>query len=337
MKNSIDFNLKLYHQMLRIRLVEEAIAEAYPHQRMRTPVHLSIGQEATAVASGMALKNSDYAVSTHRSHAHYLAKGGSLNAMLAEIHGKVTGCSRGRGGSMHLIDQRVGFMGSTAIVSNTIPVGVGLGLAIQLEKTDQISCVFLGDGAVEEGVFYESLNFAVIRKLPLLFICENNSYSVYTPIQKRQPPHRKIHELARAIGAYSFFEDGNDVLAAYETILQATNMLRSGTGPCFVELLTYRWREHCGPNYDNELGYRSISEFEQWVQKDPLVIHKKYLIDKLNCKESELSAIRYEVESEIAQAFQFANTSPYPDTNEGLRGEYSETITNIWEREPCEI
>ena len=336
MKEHLDFYLQLYYQMLRIRLVEEAIAVAYALQKMRTPVHLSIGQEAAAVASGMLLTISDYAVSTHRSHAHYLAKGGSLNAMFAELHGKVTGCSRGRGGSMHLIDQRVNFMGSTAIVGNTIPIGVGLGLAIKLEKTDRISCVFLGDGAIEEGVFYESLNFAVVKKLPILFICENNFYSVYSSMQKRQPVNRKIYELARAIGAYSFCADGNDVLAAYETIRSAVNMLRAGKGPCFVELMTYRWREHCGPNYDNELGYRSIDEYAQWVQKDPLVMHKRYIIEKFACDELEFSKMQHVIDNEIAQAFQFANTSHYPDAIEGLRGEYSEMIINTQKSQLCD-
>ena len=185
--------INLLYQMLRIRMIEESLAENYSKQKMRTPVHLSIGQEAAAAASGAVLNKTDYAVSSHRAHAHYLAKGGNLNAMIAEIHGKVTGCCRGRGGSMHLIDQSVGFMGSTAIVGNTIPIGVGLGLSLQLNQGNNISCIYLGDGAIEEGVFYESLNFAVLKKLPVLFICENNLYSVYTPLHKRQPINLKIY------------------------------------------------------------------------------------------------------------------------------------------------
>src|SRR3989338_8942754 len=208
--------INLLYQMLRIRMIEESLAENYSKQKMRTPVHLSIGQEAVAVASGAVLQKTDYAVSTHRGHAHYLAKGGNLNAMIAEIHGKVTGCCRGRGGSMHLIDQSVGFMGSTAIVGNTIPIGVGLGLSIQLSGDDRISCIYLGDGAVEEGVFYESLNFAVLKKLPVLFVCENNSYSVYTPFHKRQPINRRISDFVCAMGAKTdLVEDGYNVLACY--------------------------------------------------------------------------------------------------------------------------
>ena len=170
-----DVKKDLLYQMLRIRLIEEAIAERYPEQKMRTPTHLSIGQEAVPAAISQCLNKTDYAVSTHRGHAHYFGKGGDLNAMIAELHGKVTGCSRGRGGSMHLIDESVGFMGSTAIVGNTIPIGIGLGLSAKLDAKGQISCIFLGDGAIEEGVFFESLNIAVVQKLPVMFICEKQS------------------------------------------------------------------------------------------------------------------------------------------------------------------
>lgn len=322
MKIDPILQLDFFYQMLRIRMVEEAIADAYPQQKMRTPVHLSIGQEAAAVASGAVLKSSDYAVSSHRAHAHYLAKGGSLKAMIAEIYGKVTGCCRGRGGSMHLIDQSVGFMGSTAIVGNTIPIGVGFGLAAQLDCSRQISCVFVGDGAVEEGVFYESLNFAVLRKLPVLFICENNLYSVYTPINKRQPPERKIHEMVKAMGAHTFFADGYDVLAAYQGISQAAKIARSGEGVGFVELSTYRWREHCGPNYDNDLGYRTVAEYEEWAARDSIVHFKKHLIEQFKMEEPVFLDMRTKIEQEIKEAFDFAEQSPFPGAIEAITGEY---------------
>ncbi len=325
MKLSQVTHINLYYQMLRIRLVEEAIADEYPKQKMRTPVHLSIGQEAVAAAAGLALRKSDYAVSTHRAHAHYLAKGGSLNAMIAEIHGKVTGCCRGRGGSMHLVDQTVGFMGSTAIVGNTIPIGVGLALAIQLEKSDRISCVFIGDGAVEEGVFYESLNFAVVRKLPVLFICENNLYSVYTPIEKRQPSTRKIYELAQAMGAESTHTDGYDVLASFKMISQAAKKVRAGEGPCFVELSTYRWREHCGPNFDNDIGYRSTAEYEKWARNDPIPHYKQLLMNHFSIKEAVFHHMHDEIECEIKLAFNYADLADFPDQVEGLHGEYKKS------------
>ena len=202
---------ELQASMLRIRLVEESIANKYSEQKMRCPTHLSIGQEAIAVGVCSNLTNEDQVLSTHRAHAHYLAYGGCLNSMLAEIYGKVTGCSKGMGGSMHLNDKSVGFMGSTAIVSNTIPVAVGLALAIKIKKLKSISCVFFGAGATEEGAFYESINFAIIHNLPVLFICENNLYSVYSGLEVRQPKGRKIFEMVRAFGIESSHGDGNNV------------------------------------------------------------------------------------------------------------------------------
>jgi TPP-dependent pyruvate/acetoin dehydrogenase alpha subunit len=326
MKIDQQTQLDLFYQTLRIRRVEEAIAAAYPQQKMRTPVHLSIGQEAAAVASGLALEKTDYAMSTHRGHAHYLAKGGDLNAMIAEIYGKVTGCCRGRGGSMHLVDQSVGFMGTTAIVGNTIPIGVGLGLSIQLDRSDRVSCIYVGDAATEEGVFYEALNFAVVRKLPVLFVCENNLYSVYSPLSKRQPKGRKIHELARAIGAEVMTADGYNLLEAYDTTCQAVDKVRAGVGPCFVELSTYRWREHCGPNFDNDIGYRTEEECASWSNKDPVVVFKKELQSKFNIDEAVFTAMAKEIQIEIEQAFDYAEASSFPDAIEATTGEYKVTV-----------
>ena len=191
MEANID-KINLLKVMMRIRAVEEKIAAEYNQQKMRCPTHLSIGQEAVPSAISSCINKNDFAVSTHRGHAHYLAKGGDLKAMIAEIYGKETGCSKGKGGSMHLIDTKVGFMGTSAIVGNSIPVGVGLALSSKLKKSDQICVVYLGDGAVEEGVFYESLNFAILKDLRVLFVCENNLYSVYSSLDVRQPKNRKI-------------------------------------------------------------------------------------------------------------------------------------------------
>jgi TPP-dependent pyruvate/acetoin dehydrogenase alpha subunit len=322
MNPNLKTQTDLFYKMLRIRRIEEAIAERYSEQKMRTPVHLSIGQEAVAAVVGAQLNKDDYAVSTHRAHAHYLAKGGSLRAMLAEIYGKVTGCCRGRGGSMHLIDQSVGFMGSTAIVGNTIPIGVGLGLAISLAKTKQISCVFVGDGAIEEGVFFEALNFSVLKKLPLLFICENNRYSVYTPFAKRQPAQRNIYEVMAAMGAKVNHADGYDVLASYAIVEQAVAGLRQGEGPHFLEFETYRWREHCGPNYDNDIGYRSEAEFLAWQQRDAIVNFKKYLSHEHHVSELQWQEMAEKISEEIAEAFKFAESSPFPDAIEAVTGQY---------------
>ena len=323
---NLDIKKKLFYDMLRIRLVEETIATRYAEQKMRTPTHLSIGQEGVAAVAGQILKSQDYVVSTHRSHAHYLAKGGDLKAMIAELYGKVTGCSRGRGGSMHLVDTRVGFMGSAAIVGNTIPIGVGLGLAIQLSQEDRISCIFLGDGAIEEGVFYEALNFAVLKKTPVLFLCENNFYSVYSPLKKRQPENRKIYNIAKAMGALIDFGDGNDVLSCYKKTKEAVESIRQGSGPVFLEFETYRWREHCGPNYDNDIGYRSIEEFEIWKARDPIINLKQHLKKAHDITENDCSVMSDKIIREIEEAYVFAENSPFPLPAEATTGQYKEAI-----------
>lgn len=315
-----NLSLRLVRDMLRIRMVEEAIARAYPAGEMRCPVHLSIGQEAVAVGVASALERSDLAVSTHRAHAHYLAKGGNLRRFLAEIFGKATGCARGRGGSMHLIDLSVGFEGSTAIVGNTIPVGVGLALGSVVLGDPALSCIFLGDGAVEEGIFYESANFAVVRRLPVLFVCENNSYSVYSPLKVRQPPGRKIHDLAQAIGLTSHAHDGNDVFAVADVAKTAVADLRRGGGPVFLEFATYRWLEHCGPNVDDSLGYRPPEEVAAWHERDPIRAAEARIRKQPDFPEDVFARWRSEITAEIEEAFAFARSSPWPGVE--TRGDF---------------
>ena len=296
--------------MLRIRLVEESIANKYSEQKMRCPTHLSIGQEAIAVGVCANLNSQDQVLSTHRAHAHYLAKGGCLNSMMAEIYGKVSGCSKGMGGSMHLIDTSVGFMGSTAIVGNTIPVAVGLALEKKLARKKSIACVFFGDGATEEGAFYESVNFAIIHSLPILFICENNLYSVYSGLEVRQPVDRKIHKMVRAMGISAQHGNGNDVEEVARKVKHAKTIILKSGGPQFLEFDTYRWREHCGPNFDNNIGYREESEFLKWKKKDPLKNFysensQKYIDRKIGA-----------ISQEIDDAHQFADDSKFPTLQE---------------------
>lgn len=319
---NLTLAFELFGQMVRIRLVEEAIAERYPQGSMRCPTHLSIGQEAVPAAASACLQVSDFAVSTHRGHAHYLGKGGNLNAMIAEIYGKATGCSRGKGGSMHLIDPEAGFMGTSAIVGNSIPLGVGLALSAQLNGTDQISCVFIGDGAIEEGAFYESVNFAVLKKLPVLFLCENNLYSVYSPLSVRQPAGREIAKMVAGMGAQTGTEDGNDVLACHKAIETAIQSLRAGQGPWFLEFSTYRWREHCGHDYDNHLGYRSPEEFAAWQKRDPIGRLEAQLLQADSQAFQTLRSIRESVFAEVEAAFKFAENSPFPEPEEAFNGVY---------------
>ena len=307
---------QLLRGMLRIRAVEETIAARYGEQKMRCPVHLSIGQEAPSAATGAVLRPTDLAVSGHRAHAHYLAKGGDLNAMISEIYGKATGCAGGKGGSMHLVDESVGFMGSTAIVGGTVPVGVGLALAQQITRTGNIVCVFMGDAVVETGAFFEAANFAVLRRLPVLFLCENNLYSVYSPLAVRQPPGRSLVSVAKGIGLETSNGDGNDVRASHALVAEAVDRPRRGEGPQFVELATYRWREHCGPLYDNDIGYRTVVEFETWKERDPIRIFKEQLHSEGAIDATWLASIQTELAAEIEAAFNFAIESPFPPASD---------------------
>jgi 2-oxoisovalerate dehydrogenase E1 component len=288
-------------------MVEQEIAKRYPLQQMRCPVHLSIGQEASAVGVCAAFQPTDWAFSGHRNHAHYLAKGGNLKAMLAEIYGKATGCCGGRGGSMHLTDQAAGFIGATPIVGSTVPIAVGAALTAQREGKGRVVVVFLGDGAMEAGVVHESLNFAALKKLPILFACENNLYSVYSPLEVRQPQQRSISDLAAGHGVKTLQADGNDVHDVYDKASAAVQDLRQGTGPVFMELSTYRWLEHCGPGYDNDIGYRSEAEFQKWKQRDPLTISSQQTSTVL--EQAEIDSIRQEIEA----AFSEVGSDPFPN------------------------
>ena len=306
--------------MYRIRSVEEEIAKRYHNGKMRCPTHLSIGQEAVPAAFSLLASKKDFAVSSHRGHAHYLGKGGNLKSMIAEIYGKETGCSKGKGGSMHLIDLSVNFMGTSAIVGNSIPIGVGLGLSAKIKNTKQISFIFLGDGAVEEGVFYESINFATVKKLPVIFICENNLYSVYSPLSVRQPKNRSISKMVNAIGPKALSCDGNDVLKVYNTIEKAISNTKKGKGPFFLEFFTYRWLEHCGPNYDNDIGYRTEDEFEKWKKKEPIHRLRKKIRKQLS---PNLVSIENQIKKEIISAFSFAEKSQFPKNSEAYKGTYA--------------
>ena len=310
---------KIYYMLKKIRLVEERIAEEYPKQEIRCPTHLSIGQEGVPAALSTLIENNDFAVSTHRGHAHYLSKGGNLNRMIAELYGKKTGCSGGKGGSMHLIDKRVGFMGTSAIVGNSIPLGVGLALSLKLKKKNNLACIFIGDGAIEEGSFYESLNFAVLKNLPVLFICENNLYSVYSPLKVRQPTGRSIFSLAKAIGAEVEHADGNNVLESRKILSKIINKVKNGgKGTWFVEFDTYRWREHCGHQYDNHIGYRDEEEFLLWKKRDPIELYKKQVSDLV-----DFESIDKLLESEIDEAFNQAKCDPFPELAETYQNVYA--------------
>jgi pyruvate dehydrogenase E1 component alpha subunit len=322
----VDTRRRLYREVLRIRLVEEKIVELYPEQEMRCPVHLSIGQEAVPVGISAHLRRDDQVMSGHRSHAHYLAKGGSLRAMYAEFYGKATGCASGRGGSMHLVDLEAGFLGSVPIVGATIPIGVGAAWAGRMRRNDRVYVVYFGEGATEEGVFYEAINFASLKKLSVLFVCENNLYSVYSPMSVRQPEGVPVYEKARAHGVPVRYGNGNDVMDVHRIADEAVNFVRGGHGPMFLEFETYRWREHCGPNFDNSLGYRTEAEFEIWRRQCPLDTFEAQLVGSGAISDGEIAAMRREIQSEIEDAVAFAKQSPYPDARDAARFTYADRV-----------
>lgn len=310
--------------MLRIRLIEEAIAERYAEQQMRCPVHLCIGQEAVAAGVCDLLTADDQVLSTHRAHGHYLAKGGNLPAMLAEMYGKATGCASGMGGSMHLIDLEAGFLGAAPIVGSTIPIAVGVAFGSMLRGEKRVVTTFFGEGATEEGAFHEALNFAALKRLPVLFVCENNLYSVYSPLSVRQPAGREVFRLAAGHGIESRQGDGNDVAEVHATTQVALDQIRSGGGPVFLEFGTYRWREHCGPNYDNHIGYRTEEEFQRWRILCPVERWRELGLKEGWLSEADAECWSHEIREELSAAVHFAKASPVPDARHLLDAVYAE-------------
>lgn len=314
--------IRIIETAILIRRVEERIAAEYQNQQMRCPVHLSIGQEFTSAIFSAAHKPGDTALSTHRAHAHYLAMSGNLDRMIAEIYGKVTGCSRGRGGSMHLVDLDVGFLGSSAIVGNSIPVGVGVGMSHKLNRNEAVCFVFLGDGAIEEGVFYESANFAALHKLPIVFICENNFYSVYTNLQSRQPLNRTLTDLVSAIGILSKKITSKNPNEALHEMEELVAYARSGSGPVFIEIETYRYVEHCGPNPDDNLNYRPAKEIISWRENDFVdSIHE--FAKSNNIDLDALATIENSILQKIDKAFSAAKNDPFPTLSDTLNDIYA--------------
>jgi TPP-dependent pyruvate/acetoin dehydrogenase alpha subunit len=301
----------LYRTLFRIRRVEEEIARIYPSDKLKSPVHLSIGQEAVASAMCAPLSQEDTVFCTYRSHAAYLAKGGNLKQMLAEMYGKATGCTKGKGGGMHLIDPEAGVMGASAVVGTTIANAVGYAYSVKLRRQNSVVMSFFGDGGTEEGVFAESLNFAVLKKLPVIFVCENNGYAIHTHQSKRQGLP-DICGRARAAGVTSELITDNDILKMHERATATVDSLRSGkvTGPLFFECQTYRWKEHVGPNEDYKLGYRTKEQAQPWIENDQVTRLAALLPAKSR------KAIESEVNTEIEEAVAFAEESPFPDLSE---------------------
>lgn len=313
-----DISINLFKVMKKIRLFEEAVADMIERGEIRTPCHLYIGQEAVAAGACLQLTNEDTVYSNHRSHGHYIAKGGNLNQLMAEILCKETGCSRGRGGSMHLFSKEVGFPGSTAIVGGSIPLAVGAALFYKIMNKKNVAVTFFGDGAASEGIFYEALNFAALYKLPVIFICENNLYATHMPIT-RTLNNINISDLIKGFNILNYRIDGNDVLQIYDTVKKCYNNCIKGGGPAFIECLTYRWRGHVGPNYDVDKGLRTKEELDFWMESCPIKKLENNLLKNNTLTKEDLSNINNEILTGVNEAINFGKKSPYPEPNDYLK------------------
>lgn len=301
----------LYYNMQRVRQLQLAIEAEYHLDQMKTPVHLCVGQEAIPVGVCAQLGPNDYISSNHRGHGHYLAKGGDLKALVAELFCRKTGCSEGRGGSMHLVDPAVGHLGSSSIVGGGISIGVGMALASQYLYQNRVSVTFFGDGAADEGTLYESVNFAMLKRLPVIFVLENNRYSVCSPVANRQAAPSLFHQAPSDLLA-SHCVDGNDVLEIYQAAGQAIAKAREGKGPSFIECLTYRMRGHAGAGHDAALGYRDLEEIKSWEKRDPITRLERSLLHQGILAPGEADAMVAEISAEIKQAFDLAKEAPLP-------------------------
>ncbi len=300
---------QFYAELFLIRKVEEEIVRLYPSDKIKSPVHLSIGQEPVSVGVCQALSPQDAVFGTYRNHALYLAKGGDLRKMMAELFGKDSGCTRGKGGSMHLVYPEAGFMASSAVVATTIPIAVGYAFSLKFQKEKRIAAVFFGDGAVDEGAFHEAINFAALKKLPILFVCENNFYAIHSHHLSRHVSDN-ICERAESYGVPAKRIEDNDVIKIFEASQAAIETVRSGNGPFFLECMTYRWKEHVGPADDFAAGYRSEEEAALWKAKDSLATIGQKL-DPAHRDKIEKAAW-----AKIKDAIDFAERSPFPKESE---------------------
>jgi 2-oxoisovalerate dehydrogenase E1 component len=302
--------LWLLREMLRIRRVEEALARSYAQGLIPGACHTYVGQEAIAVGVCAHLRPDDVVFSTHRGHGHALAKGAPAREVMAELFGKATGVSKGRGGSMHLFVPEVGLMGTTGIVGPNILQATGAGYSFQLMKTDQVSVAFFGDGAMNNGAFHEGVNMAAIWGLPVVYVCENNQFATEVPFDYATR-NTDVAERVRSYGIPGIAVDGNNVLAVTEAAKAAIERARSGGGPSLVEGKTYRTRPHAEGMRDG--GYRTMEEIESWKSRDPITLLESRLLDREIATQAQIDAVRQEIEDVVAEGLEFAKSSPYPE------------------------
>ncbi len=314
--------INIYHQMLLARRFEEKSAEAYSSGKIGGFCHLYIGQEAVAIGAISAIRKDDYVMTSYRDHAHALAKGMSPESVMAELYGKATGCSRGKGGSMHMFDKEVNFLGGHAIVGGQIPLATGVAFATKYKETDQVTLCFFGEAAVNQGAFHESLNMAQLWKLPCIYICENNQYGMGTSL-KRAMSSQDISQKASAYGIASEFVDGMDVLAVREATLRAVERARKEYLPTLLEVRTYRFMGHSMSDPGN---YRTRAEIERHQERDPIKLFSASLKEEGVLDDSAFQKLEAEVKEQVEKAVQFAEQSPLPDPEELFTDVYANPI-----------
>lgn len=309
-QNEVYTLLLMYRTMVRIRAFEERIADLVGEGEIKTPCHLYIGQEAIAAGVCANLRPEDTLWGGHRSHGHYLAKGGDLRVAMAEIFGRATGCSGGRGGSMHLVSRENGILGTVPIVAATVPLAVGAALAAKFQRKDTVAVTFFGDGTLEEGHVHEAMNLAALYRLPVVFICENNLYASHLHLSERRVKD-SLFEAGSFHGIPGVRIDGNDVQAVHGCSAVAIERARTGNGPSFMECITFRWRGHVGPSWDMDVGVKRKDELKDWIPKDPIVRARRRL-HELGVSDDCLEPIVREAAEEVDAAVEFARNSPYP-------------------------
>ena len=304
-----------YKKMKRISLVEDAIAERYNAsvRKMHTPIHLCNGQEAVAVGVCSNLRREEFIFSNHRSHGHYLAKGGDLKAMIAELYSKQTGCCHGKGGSMHLMDLKAGVSLSSSIVAGNVPIATGFALANKLKGKKDVTCVFFGDGSSEEGGVYESVCFAQLRNVPILYVCENNKYAINTPLSEREPYSSVSHKFQNILRCEVV--NGNDVEEVYRVAKDSIEWMKDNKKPVFVECMTYRLRDHSNTGDGTNDRFRTIGELVAWKKRDPIMLTEQKLIKEDSCYKEQIVDYIKSVEKEIEEAFLFAENSEFPEVS----------------------
>lgn len=303
--------IELFRMMTKIRFAEQRIAQIYPLDKIQSPIHLSIGQEAVSAGICHALERADHIYGTYRGHGVYLAKGGDLKRLFAELYGKATGCTGGKGGSMHLVAPEVGLMGASAIVASTIPIATGDALASAMKGRTRVTVSLFGDGAVDEGVFFESINFAVLKELPIIYVCENNHYAVHSKVSDRHK-QTELFKIGEGLGLTGTRLDGNDVTIVYSGMRQACQHIRKGGGPLLLEFMTYRWYEHVGPGMDHGEAYRDQEKLAEALRNDPVEKAKSLLKTEFGVSEETIGQWEGNIHREVEEAIRFAESSPFP-------------------------